>query len=422
MATIKRRHSEMIIRALKAGVVPRVGVQHILVNRVQEIKQIKKDFSMIIDGSSTVRFIVGDYGSGKTFFLNLSRLLAFADNLVVMRADLAPNRRLYSADGKARVLYAEMTRNIATRNKPTGGAMTSIVERFVNKARSQAEKEGVATSKIIRQRTETLEELTGGYDFATVIDSYWRGFDQGNDELQNSALRWLRAEYSTKTDAKNDLGVRTIISDANIYDHLKLMSLFVRLAGYQGLVILLDEMSVLYKLASSQSRISNYEQILRIVNDVLQGSASHISFLFGGTNEFLNDPRRGLFSYKALQQRLADNVFTNDGLVDFSGPVIRLNRLSKKEFHELLRKVRQVFQSNNSMSLPDEALNAFMDHCQERIGNAYFQTPRNSIKAFSDFLAILEQNPKTNWRQLLNKVDITPDNNGDNDELTSFKI
>ena len=356
MATIKRRHSEVIIRALKAGVVPRMGVQHILVNRLQEIKQIKKDFSVVVDGGSAVRFIIGDYGSGKTFFLNLSRLLAFANNLVVMRADLAPNRRLYSTDGKARALYAEMTSNITTRNKPTGGAMTSIVERFVNKARIQAEREGETTSKIIRQQTATLEELTDGYDFATVIDSYWRGFDQGNDGLQNSALRWLRAEYSTKTDARNDLGVRTIISDTNIYDHLKLMSLFVRLAGYHGLVVLLDEMSVLYKLASSQSRTANYEQILRIVNDVLQGSASHISFLFGGTNQFLNDPRRGLFSYKALQQRLADNVFTKDGLVDFSGPVIRLNSLNEEEFYALLCNVRQVFQSNNSMSLPDEAL------------------------------------------------------------------
>ena len=416
MATIKKRHREVIIRALKAGVVPKMGVQHILVNRVQEIKQIKKDFTMIVDGASSARFIIGDYGSGKTFFLNLSRLIAFANNLVVMRADLAPNRRLYSTDGKARALYAEMTRNITTRNKPNGGAMTSIVERFVNKARAQAEKEGIATSKVIRQQTETLEEFTSGYDFATVIDSYWRGFDQGNDDLQHSALRWLRAEYSTKTDARNELGVRTIISDANIYDHLKLMSLFVRLAGYSGLVILLDEMSVLYKLASSQSRTSNYEQILRIVNDMLQGSASHLSFLFGGTNEFLNDTRRGLFSYKALQQRLADNVFTNDGLVDFSGPVIKLNSLSEKEFYTLLQKIYQVFQSNNSLSLPDEALKAFMDHCQQRIGNAYFQTPRNSIKAFTDFLAILEQNPKTNWRQLLNKVDIPLDNDGDDDE------
>ena len=422
MSTIKKRNREMIIRALKAGVVPRIGLKHIIVNRVQELKQIKNDLNMIVDGSSTVRFIIGDYGSGKTFFLNLSRLVAYANNLVVMRADFAPNRRLYATDGKARALYAEMMHNIATRNKPTGGAMTSIVERFINKTRAQAEKEKVATSEIIRQKTADLEEFTSGYDFATVIDSYWQGFDQGNDELTNSALRWLRAEYTTKTDARHDLGVRTIISDANIYDHLKLMSLFVRLAGYNGLVVLLDEMTVLYKLASSQSRTSNYEQILRVINDVLQGGASHIGFLFGGTNEFLTDPRRGLFSYEALQQRLADNIFAEDGLVDFSGPVIRLNSLSEKEFYQLLDNVRQVFQSNNSISLPDEALRSFMGHCQKQIGSNYFQTPRNSIKAFTGFLAILEQNPKTDWQKLLNKVDIAHDNDGDDDELTSFKI
>ena len=413
MITVKKRNREEIIRSLKAGVVPKTGLKHILVNRVQEIRQIKKDCVMVVDGSSTVRFVVGDYGSGKTFFLNLSRLIAFANNLVVMRADLAPNRRLYSTDGKARALYAEMTHNLATRSKPAGMAITSIVGQFVNKARAQAEKEGVTTSEIIRQQTAELEEFTNGYDFAKVVDSYWQGFDQGNDDLKNAALRWLRAEYSTKTDARNDLGVRTIISDANIYDHLKLMSSFVRLAGYNGLIVLLDELTVLYKLASSQSRTSNYEQILRIVNDVLQGSASHIGFLFGGTNEFLSDQRRGLFSYKALQQRLADNTFVQDGLVDFSGPVIRLNNLNKEEFYTLLHNVRHVFQSNNSMSLPDEALKDFMSHCQKRVGSEYFQTPRNSIKAFADFLAILEQNPQTNWRQLLNKVDVVSDKNGD---------
>lgn len=422
MTKIKPWHCEAIIRALKAGVVPKVGLRHILVNRYQEIKQIKDDFSIVANGGATVRFIIGDYGSGKTFFLNLSRLAAIGTDLVVMRADLSPNRRLYATDGKVRALYAEMARNIATRSKPTGGAMSSIVERFINKARAQAEKEGVDTSTIIRQRTADLEEFTSGYDFASVVDSYWQGFDQGNDDLKNNALRWLRAEYSTKTDVRKDLGVRTFINDNNVYDHLKLMSLFVRLAGYKGLVVLLDEMSVLYKLSMPQSRTSNYEQILQIVNDVLQGSASNIGFLFGGTNEFLSDQRRGLFSYKALRQRLAGNSFAKDDLVDFSGPVINLNNLSKEEFYALLVCIRKVFQVNYSISLPDQALKAFMNHCQKQIGSAYFQTPRSSVKAFTDFLAILEQNPNSNWQKILNKVDIYSDNDGDDDELSSFKI
>lgn len=405
MATIKKRYSEAIIRALRAGVVPKTGLRHILVNRQQEIKQIKSDFSKVADGSATMRFIIGDYGAGKTFFLNLSRLIALGNNLVVMRADLSLDRRLYATDGKVRALYAEMACNIATRTKPIGGAMSSIVELFINKARSQAEKEGVSTSVVIRQKTADLEEFASGYDFATVVDKYWQGFDRGNDELKNNALRWLRAEYTTKTDARNDLGVRTFINDNNIYDHLKLMSLFVRLAGYKGLVVLLDEMSILCELPLQKSRTSNYEQILLIVNDVLQGGASHIGFLFGGTNEFLSNQRRGLFSYKALRQRLADNSFAKDGLVDFSGPVIKLNSLSKEEFYTLLHYIRQVFQNNYSITLPDEALKLFMAHCQKRIGNAYFQTPRDSVKAFTDLLAILEQNPNTGWRKVLNMVD-----------------
>ena len=299
---IKRRERDTIIQALRAGVVPRLGLQHIQVGRAGEIAEMVRDVERIAEGGAAIRFVIGEYGSGKTFFLNLVRLVALEKGMVVLSADLAPDRRIHATGGQARSLFAELTRNASTRTKPDGGALASVVERFVTQAIREAETAERTPDAVIRDKLGHLEELTGGYDFATVIAKYWEGHETGDEELKSNALRWLRAEFATRTDARKALGVRTIIDDASVYDHLKLMSAFVRQAGYGGLLVALDELVNLYKLTSSQARNANYEQILRILNDVLQGSAAHLGFVLGGTPEFLMDTRRGLYSYEALSR------------------------------------------------------------------------------------------------------------------------
>lgn len=435
MSKLKPRERNAIIQALRAGVVPKLGLRHIQVGRAREIEELVKDIDRIADGGATIRFIIGEYGSGKTFFMNLIRLIALEKGMVVMFADLAPDRRLHATGGQARGLYAEMARNISTRTKPDGGAMASVVERFVSQAHRDAEARGELTGNVIRERLGHFEELTGGFEFAEVVRRYWEGHESGNQELSSAALRWLRGEYATRTDARKALGVRTIIDDANVYDHLKLVSVFVREAGYKGLLVGLDEMVNLYKLSSSQARNANFEQILRILNDVLQGSAEHLGFLMGGTPEFLMNTRRGLYSYEALQSRLAENSFAQDGLIDLSGPVIRLASLTPEDLFVLLSNIRAVMQSGGE-ALPDSALEAFMAHCSDRIGEAYFRTPRNTVTAFVDLLSVLEQNPGVEWHDLIRRTDVAPDAGDDmsdldestgarpdnDDELKSFRL
>lgn len=412
MAEIKRRERDTIISALRAGVVPKLGLQHIQVGRGREIRELVRDIDRIADGGSTIRFIIGEYGSGKTFFLNLIRLVALEKGLIVMSADLAPDRRLQATGGQARGLYAEMARNLSTRTKPDGGALASVVERFVSQMQREAEVEGSDIGSLIRDRLSHFEEMTGGFDFAEVIRRYWEGHESGNDEVKSAALRWLRAEYAVRTDARKALGVRTIIDDASVYDHLKLMSAFVRAAGYGGLLVSLDEMVNLFKLSSSQARNANYEQILRILNDVLQGTATHLGFLMGGTPEFLMNTRRGLYSYEALQSRLAENSFARDGLVDLTGPVIKLANLTPEDMFVLLGKIRGIVQDGPD-ALPDAALEAFMAHCSQRIGEAYFRTPRNTVTAFVNMLAVLAQNPGTKWADLIDGVEVAKDSGDD---------
>ncbi|MBJ3786362.1 ATP-binding protein [Devosia sediminis] len=409
--SIKPRERDVILQALSAGVVPRAGLRHVQVGRAAEITAMVRDIERISEGGSAMRFVIGEYGAGKTFFLNLVRLIALERKFVTIHADLAPDRRVHASAGQARGLYAEAVRNMATRNKPDGGALGSIVERFVTDCMDEASRRAVSVEAVIDERLARLQEHVGGYDYATVLKAYWRGSEDGDELLKAAALRWLRGEYSTKTEARQALGVRNIIDDGDVYDALKLLAAFVTLVGYSGLLVVFDEMVNIYKLQSSQARNQNYEQILRMLNDVLQGNFGGIGFVFGGTPEFLMDTRRGLYSYAALQSRLAENAFAKNGLVDLSGPVLRLQSLTPEDLLILLSNIRSVFASGDPERhlVPDEALPSFMAHCNRHVGEAYFRTPRNTIKAFVQFLAVLEQNPGTGWTDLIDAVEIAAD-------------
>lgn len=411
---IPPKDRDAILQSLRAGVVPRRGLQHIQVGRVGELEAFIKDVERIAAGGSAFRIVVGEYGAGKSFLLTVMRAIAQEKNLVTASADLNPDRRLCGAGGQARSLYAELTRNISTRTKPEGGAMASIVEKFVTNALQQHKSTGEPVQTIIDARLHALTDLVCGYDFAQVIAAYWRGHDSGNDKLKQDAVRWLRGEFNTKTDARQALGVRTIIDDDELYDAIKLLAHFTYLAGYGGLVVAFDELVNLLKLPQATARTQNYEKILNILNDVLQGSASHLGVVFGATPETLSDTRRGLFSYAALQSRLSENRFAaQHGVADYDGPVMRLTNLSREDLYVLCNNLLKVHSSAlPAPVVPTEAIPTFLSHCEQRVGAAYFTTPRNTIRAWLDLLAVRENHPHLELSTLLEQVVVEADVQG----------
>ena len=410
---IKPRERDAILQSLRAGVVPRIGLRHLQVGRRDEVAAILDDLARIEQGGAAIRFIIGKFGAGKSFFLNLARTVALERKFVVAQADVTNERRLQGSGGQARALYAELMQNLATRSKPEGGALAGVVERWVSDVDHQVRSAGggdAEVGKTIETQLKPLQDLVSGYDFATVITKYLQGFQSHNELLMASSLRWLRAEYRTKTEARQDLGVRSIIDDPQIYDYLKLFAAFARMAGFSGLLVNIDEMGVLsHRLNSAQARNANYETVLKILNDCLQGNVVGIGFLLGGTDAFLEDRRRGLFSYEALATRLADNAFAKGGLKDFSGPVIRLQNLSLEDLYVLLHNIRNVFALGDpaKYAVDDEGLKAFLAHCRATLGAEFFQTPRDAVKAFVGLLSVLEQNPGTDWKTLLSQAKIT---------------
>ena len=409
MASIRPRERSAIIQSLRAGVTPRTGLEYIQVGRVNEVKALIEDLDNISDGGSAFRIVIGDFGAGKSFFLQLIRYIALEKGMVVINADLSPDRRLFASNGQARNLYKELARNLSTRAHPEGNALISVIEKFLTEQRRIAEEKGLDVDRVIKDKLNSLSELVDGYDFAQVVASYWKAFNEDDEDLKNAVVRYFRGEYTSRADARKDLGVRAIVEDHNVYDHIKLLARFVTQAGYKGLLVNLDEVVNLYKLPSQRARSSNYEQVLRILNDCLQGSAEHLGFILGGTPEFLMDQRKGLYSYEALHSRLAENTFAQiANVVDYHSPILMLQNLSPEEVYVLLCNIRNVFASGNKDKylLPDEALSAFLEHCSKNIGDAYFRTPRNTIKAFVDLLSVVEQNPQVNWQSLIGNISI----------------
>lgn len=432
---IRPRERDAIIQSLRSGVTPRTGIQYIQVGRSKELQSIIKDIDRVSDEGSSFKFIIGDFGAGKSFFLQLTRTIALEKGLVTIHADLAPDRKLQATNGQALNLYQELVKNMCTRSRPDGNALQSVIEKFITLCRDKAENLNTDCDNIIKQELASLNDFVNGYDFTQIMRAYWKGYDEDDQDLINNAIRWLRGEYHTKTEARKDLAVRSIVNDAQVYDYLKLLSAFVQKAGYKGLIVSLDEMVNLYKIHSYKAREANYEQILRMFNDCLQGNVRGLGFIMGGTHEFLTDPRKGLYSYEALRSRLATNIFAKSaGINDLSGPIMILENLTPEELYVLLYNIRNVFASFNEDNylVPDAALSDFLHHCANTIGEAYFRTPRNTIKAFIDLLTVLEQKPEQKWQELIKDIqlntevtdDLDNDLNSynDDDDLVNFTL
>lgn len=405
---IKRRERDAVLQSLQAGLVPKQGLHLIQVGRKAEVSALLQDLERVCDEGASFRIVVGRFGSGKSFFLNLVRNLAFQKKLVVAQADFSMERRLYASGGEARGLYSELMRNVATKAQPDGGALPSVLSTWVSQVQHSVMSAGGSAADVEKKIGEDLRDLqnhVGGFEFAEVVRAFYRGYVEKNDALQAAALRWLRGEYTTKTEARADLGVRRIVDDDSFYDGLKLMAAFVRKAGFGGLLVNLDEMVVLsHRLPSSRARQANYEALLTLLNDSFQGSSRGLGFIFAGTDECLEDKRRGLFSYEALRSRLAENTLARQqGLVDLSGPVVRLQPLTPEDLFVLLKNIAFVHASGDSakVAVPDEGIVATLRQANERLGADYFRTPRDVVRSFIGLLNLLDQNPGKTWQDVL---------------------
>ena len=417
---LKPKEATAIINSLIGGVVPKIGVQHITVGRSAEVDAFLQALEDVKQGHSMVKFWIGDFGSGKSFMLHLLNTVALKQKFVVANADFTPDNRLYANDGKGLALYAAIMDNVAIQTKPEGGALPVLLEKWIEQVLLQtAEIRGIALTDIrqpkyvalIQQNLmATINEITevGGFDFGLVVLKYYEGYISGEEALKRNALKWLKGEYHTKTEARQDLGVRDIIHDLNYYDMLKnWCKLFVSM-GYSGFMVNLDEAINLYKIGTSMMREKNYEKILSIYNDCFQGKVNNLFINFAGTREVLENERRGFFSYQALKSRLETNKFETAEIRDFAQPVIRLLPLDNNEIFVLLKKLKEIFDFNYSIDINvnPQDIQQFMEELYNKPGAAEFLTPREVIRDFLNILSILRQNPGLDKQKLFGDIQV----------------
>ncbi len=422
---IPKRILTTLLQSLGAGVVPRTGAPYIAIGRQDEISALLSDLSLIGDGGSSCRFLIGRYGSGKSFLIQLIRGYALERDFLSADCDLSPERRLSGGSGAGLATYRELLRNLASKAAPDGGALPIVLSRHYTGICTSLAAEGYipdtdAFRGEVRRRVyaslSTLESGVCGFDFARVLSEYYAACLDGNTEKKSACLRYLRGEYATKTEARNALGfaVGSVVDDDNWYDFLKLFSLFAATLGYKGLVVYIDECVNLYKIPNRISREANYEKLLAIFNDTLQGRAPHLGVIFGGTPQFLEDTRRGLFSYEALRSRLSDSRFTELGYTTLSSPVIRLRRLSDNELLALLSRLSKLYTMayGPGVSLTDRDNMAFLEASLSRAGAEEMMTPREMIRNYLSLLNVLRDNPDANFKTLLSRYT----GNGENDQ------
>jgi Protein of unknown function (DUF2791). len=410
---IPKRIATAIINSLKGGVVPRVGLPYVTVGRKAEIDALLHDIEIIAQGGASFRFVSGRYGSGKSFLMQTIRNYAMDRNFVVADADLSPERRLHGSKGQGLSTYKELIQNLSTKTRPEGGALALILDRWINNVQSEVKlasglafddpQLGRLVENKIHETISALNEMVHGFEFARLLTFYYRAHLDGADEDKAKVLKWFRGEYASKAEARGDLGIGIIITDDDWYEHIKLFAMFLKKAGYSGLLVLVDELVNIYKIPNSITRQYNYEKILTMYNDTLQGKASHLGIIMGGTPQSIEDTRRGVFSYEALRSRLEDGRFSRDGLKDVLAPVIKLAPLTAEEMLVLVEKLSAIhaglFECGQTISHADMA--DFIRIEFSRIGSDTSITPREVIRDYIELLNIAHQNPGVRIAEIL---------------------
>ena len=416
---VPRRISQTILNSLKGGVVPRIGLPYITVGRKNEIEALLHDVDIIAEGGASFRFLVGRYGSGKSFLIQTIRNYVMDRGFIVADGDLSPERRLQGTKGQGLATYRELISNLSTKTKPEGGALTLVLDRWINNVQTEGVKETgafpgdpvltKAVDQKIYQVTSQVSQLVHGFEFAKLLSLYYHAYIQGNDEMKMKVVRWFRGEYALKKEAKEELGVNMIITDDDWYDYLKLFALFFRLAGYRGMMIFIDELVNLYKIPNGITRQYNYEKLLAMYNDTLQGKARYLGIIMGATPQAVEDKRRGLYSYEALRSRLAEGKFSRPGTRDLMAPVIRLEPLTPEEMLVLCEKLASMHADlyNYERKIGTEQLAAFIKLEYGRIGADQNITPREVIRDFIELLDLLYQNPDKTMEALMGSDDFT---------------
>ena len=431
---IPKRILGNLLNSAGAGVVPRTGLEYIAIGREKEIGALVRDLENVALGMGAFRFLVGKYGSGKSFLMGLVRGNAQERGFVTADADLSPERRFHGTGGQGLSTFRELIRNLSCKAVPDGNALPAILGTWFSQVqmRGVTEKGFSPDSPELKQYVQNeifavcrdLQGGVGGFDFGKVLLAYFTAYQAGDDALLDDALRWLRGEFSGKIQARNSLlSIHSVIDDQNWYKYLKLYAVFFRRIGYRGFLLLIDECVNLYKIPNRISRENNYEKILSMFNDTMQGKAEGLGIILGATPQTVEDVRRGLFSYEALKSRLVPGKFIPAGKQNLLSPLIYLERLTDNEIFALCKRLLSLHSAyyGYTPQVNDENILAFLNVALARMGADEMITPREVTRDFLNILDVLYTDPETDFDKLIGKSAIKAEMKDENEDFFDMK-
>jgi len=421
--TVPKRTLIGMMNALSSGVVPRRGLEYIAVGRKKETETFVNDLEDTAAGGGAFRFISGRFGNGKSFMTQMIRNYAMENGFVVMDADLAINRRLTGSKSEGLNTYKELLRNIAYKARPDGGALESLLQNWISNTQ---EKLGGSPSKediekSMRADVASISSYQNYQDFMRVIVCYTNDFLDGKDDI--TALRWLKGELDLKKESRKSLGTNVVIDDSNWYDMIKIWSGIVKSLGYKGLIVFIDEGVILYKLQNKVSRANNYERLLTMFNDIMQGKTQYMSIYVCGTPEFIEDPNRGLYSYEALRSRLVAGRYEN-GFDNYLGPIINLKPLTNEEVFVLLKTIKDLHEQRYEYKsqITDDMLETYLRTVMSNVVSTAMITPREITRDLISLLDTMHQNGDLNFMDLIEGRLVKADDNPDDEIIEDLEV
>jgi len=423
---VPKRTLITMMNALSSGVVPRRGLEYIAVGRKKETETFVNDLEDTAAGGGAFRFISGRFGNGKSFMTQMIRNYAMDQGFVVMDADLSVNRRFTGSKKEGLNTYKELIKNMAYKARPDGGAMEPIIQGWITSAQERLAESGTEASKeeiekLMRKDVADIASLQHFQDFMKVIISYMGDFLDGKDDI--TATRWLKGELDLKAESRKNLGTNVLVDDNNWYDIIKMWSMVITKVGYKGLVVFIDEGVVLYKLQNKISRSNNYERLLTMFNDIMQGKTNNLSIYVCGTPEFIEDPNRGLYSYEALRSRLVSGRYEN-GFDNYLGPIINLKPLTNEEIFVLIKTIRDLHEQKYEYKtdITDDMLETYLKTILASVVSTSMITPREITRDLISLLDTLHQNKDLKFLDLVEGRSVNVDHNPDDDIIEDLEV
>lgn len=411
---IPKRKAIVLLNALQGGVVPRVGLGYISVGREQEINALLRDIEVIENGGSTFRLISGNYGTGKTFLIQTIKEYLLDKGFVTCDCDLSPERCFIGTNGKNKGLatFQKLVSNISIKTCPEGGALQYILDDFISKIVMDEENNTSAASNINSKESARksfqkflipFRTKVHGIEFTNILLRYYDAYQSNDFDEINRCLKWLKGEYRLRSEVKNDFGSSIMITDDDWFDFLDLYVTLFKIIGFKGLFIMFDEVINLFRIINPSYRLKNYEKVLNMYNDTLQGKVKNVGIILAGTPESIYDSTKGLFSYEALKSRL---YFANplQTKINPLSPIITLSPLTQSDLVVLLERLSVIHSEvtgyNNEISL--EEILSFLQYVYGH--SEVVATTRSIIRDFLNLLNTKNDDNSLSFEDVLKNI------------------